>query len=223
MKTVCLLALLTQPVFGFTIHQGFSQSEWVGSDTDLLGYQSMTPRPGYHVGLSHTLAFNRLWAVRLGAANVPRGFQAHPAENRRSSVHIHDPDDHGYNMDFVEVNALSQFGPETRIGKVYVLLGPQIALRRSCDSRSGGNYSCKGSETLNFFDYGVQWGAGTRIRVFQGIALTVDVLYTQGLRSVLNYGTGDRPISLNHGVRNIRHRTILLQVGLGPFKLSGSD
>lgn len=198
-----------EALLGLSIYQGYSRAIWVGSEVDELGYESMWPRPGYQVGASHTVGLARGIGLRLGVANIARGFRSFPGAGRDERFHM--GTHYGMNLDYVEFSALGEAGFKIVPGRsIYALAGPQLAMRRTCDSLSLRSClrHCGLTEQFRLADVGISWGVGTSQKIFGGLTLSVDLIFTRGFRTMMDPS--------QFGDNEIVNKATLLQAGIGP-------
>ena len=203
---VLLAGLAADPATGqvtLGVKAGASMSDLVVSG---VGVNSQEGRNGFTGGASLTLPVPGPIALQLEASYLQKGATF-------SLLQLGDVD---LWLDYVQVAALAKArlpigGSRT---SVYLLAGPAIAWEKSCDVTitlvlqpiiQMGN--CEDEEvrtrTKNV-DFAVSGGAGVLLGVTGGMGLSLDVLYTRGLRSIydgeLDWTGHNRAFSVQAGL-----------------------
>ena len=181
---------------------------WSSSMVRLTGLEILgeEPRKGIAAGISATLSLSQYLGLRLEGSYVQRG--ATWSDGKLGDVSAL--------VDYAQLSALGRVSMPlvgSRIS-LHLLAGPAVAREMSCEVKV--DYAlqpitlagkCTDEETYNpthAIDVGVVGGAGAQLGLMGRTALSLDFLYTYGLRSIY---AGDLD-------RTVHNRAMTVQGGL---------
>lgn len=198
------------PLFGQTlaVQGGLSRATLSGSDAD----GEVNSRTGLKIGATLTVPVADRFGLQLGVAYAQKGA-------RLSADLEGDLDLVGaalsttFKLDYIEVSALGKVGIPLgeSSASMHLLAGPVVAF----NTKSEANVPVFGTvdlgEAVRSTDFGLAAGIGAEMPVSEGMTLSIDALYTLGLRSIAK-DTGDEDLELGEGGKN---RALTVQIGLG--------
>lgn len=171
---VLAIVVLAAPGTALTLHQGIGWSTWSGGDIGTLGFQSLSHRTGYHVGISHTLYVQNV-PLRLSLTHAAAGVRNEPGGDNSYRF----TRNYGHNVDFIEVDALGRIG-----STVYALLGPYGGIRRSCHRLDPEAGACDSFEP-HTTDWGLRYGAGVRYPIpgRKSLYVSLELMVSRGVKT----------------------------------------
>lgn len=180
-----------------------------GASIATLAYESdpgadIGYRRGIAVGVSITRYLGEKVGVRLGGTFASKGAEA----SLEGAVDI-------LRISYVDLSPLIDIRPIRATGDREVafdlLVGPTVSFKRSCENvppDGSAGILCKDLDIdIASVDIGATVGAGLQLQIFRdpSVALSVEALYTHGLREVLNL----------NDMNPAKSRAFSFQAGLG--------
>ncbi len=163
------------------------------------------PRRGYTVGAAFSVPLSQFLGFRIGAAYIQRGSTSTLLQLGEVDHRIH----------YLRFSALGRAtAPLPGPLSLYVVGGPAVALETSCERETrlalqpvtiliGCDDPESGAKTKPI-DFGLVGGGGLQFAPSDRIRLSVEVLYTRGIRSILesaqDYTAQNRSLEIHAGV-----------------------